>query len=503
MHKYTNNKVLLESLELFTLEDEKDKLRDKAADMYADALSDDRCFLDNLFAFVVKFLQECDRNNIEELKVFFRFMALFSSSYMKRPRFVAENECQYKGLEGYKESLLEILTIRIEEDDIVVFVDKFDRNRMFSECLTDVLDLFFRYTSYLEKEKTAKAASLIPRFYERFPATFACLSLNYIEHHPQAIQAYAQMMILANEQSQSIGGYIGAESLISDILSDNTSRDDFERKNAIKILKEIVPTYKQWETSLQDAFIISLVFEPLKLVHKSQEEVKISASKYDRHKKLLDSDFEAYKEAKIDKAISNGTKSIAKIIGFIAGNFTGHSFEDNINYLVEKADIKKDVPKIYDMKMKPKIKFKDFTFKLMVIEALMYEESYIKPAFHLGLFAQECKREIDMDADGYEIIPEVQKYYQNLDISQEDLDKVHTLKYGYFYCNDLETYANMWPNFDAGCDQMLNVTSAAIKDLTLLPNLKKITGDNFADLLDEDFIQALHKHGVEVDETSF
>ena len=503
MKKYTNNVVLLASLELLASEGDEDKSRDAAADLYAEALSEDRCFLDNLFAFVVKFLETLDRENLQELKVFFRFMELFSSSYMKSPKILAENRCTYKGIEGHEEALLKVLKRRMEEDDIVLFLDKFDREQMFSESLADVLGLFFYYISYREDEKRDKVALLVPRFYERFPHTSSCLLLTYIEHHPQAVQTYAKMMICASEQSVSVGGYIGAESLIRDILSPNSSRDDFERKNGIKILKEVLPSYNQWSLEVKDSFIVSLVFEPLKLVYKSQEAVKESVSKYDRHKHLLETDFEAYKEAKLDKAISNGTKSIAKILGFIAGHFREHSFEATVNTLVEKANIKKDVPKIYDMKMKPSIKFKDFTMKLMVIDALMYEESHIKPPFYLGQFAQECKREIDVQADGYEIIPEVQKYYKNLDITQALLDKVHTLHYGYVYCNDLGTYENMWPNFDAGCDQMLEVSLKAVKDLELLPNLKKIKGDNFEDLFDEAFLEALQKRGIVLEDTGY
>ena len=84
-----------------------------------------------------------------------------------------------------------------------------------------------------------------------------------------------------------------------------------------------------------------------------------------------------------------------------------------------------------------------------------------------------------MQADGYAIIPEVQKYYKNLDITQELLDKVHTLHYGYVNCNGLGTYANM------------------------LPNLKKIKGDDFDDLFDGAFLEALKKCNIVLEDTGY
>ena len=62
---------------------------------------------------------------------------------------------------------------------------------------------------------------------------------------------------------------------------------------------------------------------------------------------------------------------------------------------------------------------------------------------------------------------------------------------------------NLWPNFDAGCDLMLEVSAKAVKDLELLPNLKKIKGDNFDDLFDEAFLEALKKRNIVLEDTGY
>jgi hypothetical protein len=54
------------------------------------------------------------------------------------------------------------------------------------------------------------------------------------------------------------------------------------------------------------------------------------------------------------------------------------------------------------------IQFKDFNFKLAVIEVLMYEEEVLEPRFSLHDFAASYTgRRIDIEKEGYAIIPEV------------------------------------------------------------------------------------------------
>lgn len=119
--------------------------------------------------------------------------------------------------------------------------------------------------------------------------------------------------------------------------------------------------------------------------------------------------------------------------------------------------------------MSTEIKFKDFNFKLAVVQALMYDKELLKPKFNLRDFVDNYKeREIDTEEEGYEIIPEVKKYFETLEIPAELLHLVDTL----YQDGGDEIYMQLSP-FWGGEDERFNITST--DDLNLLPNLKKVT----------------------------
>lgn len=91
-------------------------------------------------------------------------------------------------------------------------------------------------------------------------------------------------------------------------------------------------------------------------------------------------------------------------------------------------------------------------------------------------------------------MPEILDYFTRLDIPPEMLATVEELHIE-DGCSPL--YAELWPYYDPGCDQMLPITQAAAADLAHLPKLKRIIGleslDPPAELLAE-----LKKRGIEV-----
>ena len=69
--------------------------------------------------------------------------------------------------------------------------------------------------------------------------------------------------------------------------------------------------------------------------------------------------------------------------------------------------------------------FKDFGLKLLVIEELMYRQKVLQPRFDIHEFAREYEtREISVESDGYAVIPEAERYFHNLGISDELLSRV-------------------------------------------------------------------------------
>ncbi len=72
-----------------------------------------------------------------------------------------------------------------------------------------------------------------------------------------------------------------------------------------------------------------------------------------------------------------------------------------------------------------KIEFADFNFKLAVIQQLMYNKKLIEPAFDLYDFVDNYKeREIDVEEEGYEFIPEVIEYFKNLEIDKKYAEEI-------------------------------------------------------------------------------
>ncbi|WP_374326674.1 leucine-rich repeat domain-containing protein [Azonexus sp.] len=138
---------------------------------------------------------------------------------------------------------------------------------------------------------------------------------------------------------------------------------------------------------------------------------------------------------------------------------------------------------------KPAI-FKDFGFKLMVIQKLMYDEKVLRPIFDVYDFAaNHSARKIDLEgAEAYGVIPEVRDHFLNLEIPLALLEDIKTL---YADGGD-EIYAQLAPRW-GGEDDFFNVNSAA--DAKLLPNLKEVTSP----FLSGKAIKQLEKLAIEVD----
>ncbi len=135
------------------------------------------------------------------------------------------------------------------------------------------------------------------------------------------------------------------------------------------------------------------------------------------------------------------------------------------------------------------LEFKDLNFKLAVIEVLMYEKKIIKPAVDAFEFAKNYSyRKIDIDEEGYQIIPEILEYFDNLKIQASQAELVEEI----YQDGGNNIYMTISPFWD-GEDDSFNINSA--EDVALLPNLKKVTlfgGDG-------SLAREFRSKGVEVD----
>jgi hypothetical protein len=118
--------------------------------------------------------------------------------------------------------------------------------------------------------------------------------------------------------------------------------------------------------------------------------------------------------------------------------------------------------------------FRDFAFKLLVVEKLMYRDRTLVPAFSLKqLMAERGVEDLHDHAEEhdleYKIFPEAGSYFEVLDIPAELLATVDELTVD----GGLRVYMECAPVWD-GEDDLFDVRS--LDDLDLVPNLKVVTG---------------------------
>ncbi len=115
------------------------------------------------------------------------------------------------------------------------------------------------------------------------------------------------------------------------------------------------------------------------------------------------------------------------------------------------------------------IQFEDFNFKLAVINKLMYEDETLGPRFDIHEFASAyTKREVDVDEDGYEVIPEAKAYFEALEIPPHLLKDIESLSQD----GGDDIYMNICPIW-SGEDETFTIQSA--EDAKHLPALKRAT----------------------------
>lgn len=178
-------------------------------------------------------------------------------------------------------------------------------------------------------------------------------------------------------------------------------------------------------------------------------------------------------------------------------------FGKKLNVFLEKFDIETFEEQEYNPKEKvvsdkyafqkiegEKIEFKDFNFKLAVIQILMYEKELLHPKFDLYEFVEIYdKREIDVEEEGYGFIPEVTEYFENLEIDRKFADEITEI----IQDGGDDIYLELYRFWD-GEDDVFNIKSA--DDFKNFKNIAKV--ELFYDE-DDSLINELKKMGIETD----
>jgi hypothetical protein len=113
--------------------------------------------------------------------------------------------------------------------------------------------------------------------------------------------------------------------------------------------------------------------------------------------------------------------------------------------------------------------FKDFNFKLAILQILMYDMDVLKPKFDFRDYLNNYEsREINIDEEGYEFIPELVNYFSNYKIDKKYSSLITEITQD----GGNEIYLQVIPFWD-GEDDSFNIK--CVEDAKHFPNLKKVT----------------------------
>ena len=113
--------------------------------------------------------------------------------------------------------------------------------------------------------------------------------------------------------------------------------------------------------------------------------------------------------------------------------------------------------------------FDNITFKLAIIQVLMYDLEVLKPIFNIFDFAEEAS-ELNIDTESMEIIQPALEYMMNLPIPKKYAEQVQEIDMD----GGNEIYMNLIPQWD-GEDDIFDLNEVSLKELQQFPNLKQAT----------------------------
>jgi len=450
-------------------------------------MENDFTFEDEIYSLLVNWLEQIDWSNIEEVKILFKYIDLVSNGDYKANPLV---------LLKYHKRILTIITALIKQEDFYI-EDKL-HNGNFGELVNRLINLYFHHTSHSYNNKNhiiqydidrKEIAQIIPDFIKAFPENCSNLTMYILKNDSEDLVDICAELLHFYITNQIEKHYWFS----SELFSLYQKPSDFIYKNSSTILKQAIRM-----SELSEAQITYLIDHILMFhlnIDSKERQVAHSVKHIHRLKEAdFDEEIIVQREKDLEKFIDNFeeiyiknwqtavrrlavSRPIFKSIELLIKAFPKHNIEQLIE-LFEEAKNYKNRPKVYSLKQKPTVVFKDLHFKYLVIEALMYNLQILKPAFDIQKFVQEYdKREIDIEEEGYQVIPEVKRYFKNLDIPVELLEKVTVLYQDSGLSGGSVFIYQLYPFWDPGAgDEVFKITNKAIEDLELLPNLKKIIG---------------------------
>lgn len=359
-----------------------------------------------------------------------------------------------------------------------------------------------------------EAARLVPQLLKRFPYLDSNLIVSILSDHPDLVDEVARLIhdVFRGSGTGRDGGPYGWIGM--DMTGFSAQRENPFQKNGPKIMARVLEDAADWPRENLSDLAQVFAFDPLELtIGTAQEEAQKAldgiarekarlaegfdgpdnpispqkAEQFSRERlesakarlKQIETAFDLVREAHFTAAAkhlakANGARKTTEIIA----RALPVDLAAPLKEALREADAIRKRPVTFPMPKASDNRFKDIGLKLMVIDELMYAQKRLLPRFDIRQFAQEWgTREISIEDDGYDIIPEAMMYFKNLAIPDELLAHIEVLTQKSGLDGGGGVMDQMVPFWDpGGGDGPVPVTNKALSDLHLLPNLKCIVG---------------------------
>ncbi|MGE4480360.1 DUF6892 domain-containing protein [Acidocella sp.] len=443
----------------------------------------------------------------------YKFILCFCSLSYSRNHAAAARA--WRALVAFHAEHIEFIKAGLERpDETITAIHTRTQTGRWGDIVAAMFELYFwcRPLAAETDETIVETANLLPQFYRSFPEERGGPIHHFLEAHPQEEEVVTELIrFYVLERGQADKGPM--MSVFDDLMGQATFRSKITTRNAA-ILKAVLKDVRSWPSDRIRLLIDFAVLGPLhirpisqsekaedlrrtialqrrRLNEKTQsdymgipaEEQRGFDGKHLRQSeeelRFVETDFAGWNRRRRETAVQSLAVSAAgrRAVKIICARLSA-PYRLELQSLLDEAAAYSARPKLFALSPPASNRFKDFGLKLLVIEELMYRQKRLRPVFDVDAFAKEyTKREISVEMDGYAVIPEVARYFRALPISDEALAHVERLHQSSGLDGGPEFIRHFFPFWDPGVgDEPVPVTSKAIEDLALLPNLKQISG---------------------------
>ncbi len=330
--------------------------------------------------------------------------------------------------------------------------------------------------AHYSPEPIKEFAPLMAQLAIAFPQQM--ISLNSLEAAADGVQLCATLLQhhFIEQQLET------ATSLLNDMLGEYAEADDFAHAHCIDILTMLLASQTEWPANTADRLIVEILQQlGLDLTPAEQRVEKLQAAlerlrgSKDKMIKNLAAEYRSELDEiqrDYDAVLSKEKEAAAKRIK--QNRVSANAIKRLIKHfpqspcaaiLIELINQPQNIKKRFPINRNEPPQFQSIGLKLLVINALMYEQEQLTPKFEPREFAKEWNQE------------EILTYFIHLPIPKALLETIETLYLDSGLSGGLSIYYELNPYWDPGCgDEPTPLGDEAIEDLVLLPNLTTFIG---------------------------